>query len=279
MIQSLTLFQEPALRDNQNIQTPPKRPKASMDLVIDIGNTRVHLALITSEGAILNHWALPHKNAELFPALKTFLKTQIPTPIEQAVIVSVEPTLTPKIKSAIQESLSVTCFVMDRDIHPQIKNLTENPEHVGADRLMNSIWAIHTHPEQAVIVVSIGTAVTFDLTNHHGHFLGGAIAPGLHTGARALHNQTAMLPNVLIEHPPKALGQNTHDAISSGLYWGLVGAVDRVCLELKQHLHQEPIIVATGGDAELVAAHSTQITKVIPHLTMIGAWWTLQDAS
>jgi type III pantothenate kinase len=246
-----------------------------MDLVVDIGNTRVHLATI-KDRCILSHWAWAHSRDDFFTALDQQFQSPLTVLPKRALIVSVNPPWTIQLEEWIQKRFLIQSFVMDRDLSPKVINSTKNPEEVGRDRLMNSLWATHTHPGKDVIVVSLGTAVTYDVTTRDGQFLGGAIGAGLHTGAKALKNQTSLLPQVSIQQRPGALGQNTEGALSSGLFWGLVGAVDRVCEELKATL-TEPVIIATGGDAPLIAPHCKEIQAIVPNVTMLGAWWALQD--
>src|SRR5262249_54639868 len=104
----------------------------------------------------------------------------------------------------------------------------ERPDHVGIDRLLNAV-AANARPEYGEcprIIVDAGTAVTVDLIDHEGRFLGGTILPGFRLMAQALHEHTALLPLVEIRsaHPPLP-GQSTPAAIEAGVYWAVAGGI------------------------------------------------------
>src|SRR5690606_14960859 len=98
---------------------------------------------------------------------------------------------------------------------------------VGPDRLANATWAARTYPGRAAVVIDAGTAITFDVVDARGAFVGGLIAPGLRLCARALATGTARLPEVALElEPPPVLGGRTREAIEGGLVWGAVGLIN-----------------------------------------------------
>jgi type III pantothenate kinase len=134
------------------------------------------------------------------------------------------------------------------------------PNQVGIDRLLNGIAANALRPpETPAIVVSAGTATTVDLISSAGAFLGGAILPGLEMGARALHEQTALLP--LIDLPEllrgdrvEPLGDNTVNAIRSGVWYGHLGAIREVVSHLTLLSERKPpLVLVTGGNGAALA--------------------------
>lgn len=139
------------------------------------------------------------------------------------------------------------------------------PEKVGIDRLLNGIAANGMRePQQPAILVDSGTAITIDVVGQDGAFLGGTILPGVRMGARALHEFTQTLPALDLGalkggEVPAVLGKNTEAAMTSGLYWGHVGAVQELVVRLRQALAEtstaEPLIVLTGGAADLLVHH------------------------
>lgn len=148
------------------------------------------------------------------------------------------------------------------------------PDKVGMDRLANAVAANRLRGEnQPVLVLDLGSAITVDLVTETGAFAGGAIMAGIAMAARALHEFTDLLPLVDVSEAPPALGTSTLAAMSSGLYWGTVGAVR----ELVQRMAVGPIqpqILLTGGAAPefvaILAQESDEPPQFVPHLTLAG---------
>ena len=101
----------------------------------------------------------------------------------------------------------------------------DNPEEVGADRLLNALAAHHRY-RGPLIVLDFGTATTFDVVDADGAYLGGVIAPGINLSIEALHHAAAQLPRIGIGRPQAVIGRATVPAMQSGIYWGYVGLVE-----------------------------------------------------
>ena len=155
-----------------------------------------------------------------------------------------------------------------------------NPSTIGADRLANAAAAVKLGKLPA-IVVDFGTAVTFDVIDAKGSYLGGIIAPGLPIAAKALHERTALLPLTKIQKISSSVGKSTEEAIRIGLLLGAVGLVREAVARITRETFKgkKPYVIATGGDAELVARLSLQkgeakrsalIDLVDPLLTLRG---------
>jgi len=148
------------------------------------------------------------------------------------------------------------------------------PDLVGVDRLANAV-AVNRLRDQGkpAIVIDMGTAIKVDLVPATGAFAGGAILPGITMAARALHEFTDLLPLVDVGGPPPALGTATVSAMSSGLYWGAVGAVRELVARLTG-VGQEVEIFLTGGAAPhfapILGQEEGRPFRFVPHLTLSG---------
>ncbi len=145
------------------------------------------------------------------------------------------------------------------------------PESIGADRLANAV-AVSTLHGTPAIVVDFGTAVTFDIVSEDGVYLGGVIAPGLGAMTDYLHKRTALLPRITLSEPHRAIGRSTKEAMKSGAVHGYRGLVTEI---LRQILREIPTkrrthIVATGGDAQLIAGRTEIFSAISPTLTLEG---------
>jgi type III pantothenate kinase len=144
------------------------------------------------------------------------------------------------------------------------------PQTIGADRIANSIAALK-HFGAPVVVVDFGTAVTFDVVNTRGNYIGGIIAPGLAAMTDYLHEKTALLPRIKISEPKNVVGKSTEQAMLAGAVFGYRGLVRELITELKGELKASRLpVVATGGYAKLMAAGLPEISAVEPNLTLEG---------
>lgn len=150
--------------------------------------------------------------------------------------------------------------------------LYDNPKEVGADRIANAVAAYHRF-KKSCIIVDFGTATTFDFVTADGEYAGGLIAPGLGISAKALFQNTSKLPRVDILKPEHVLGRNTVGSIQSGLYYGSLGAIDRIVEEILREVNLPKTkvkVIATGGLAGLLFGESKVIDEMIPNLTLEG---------
>ena len=146
------------------------------------------------------------------------------------------------------------------------------PETIGADRLANAAAAVALYGSPA-IVVDFGTAVTFDVISPAGTYVGGVIAPGLDAMTDYLHRRTALLPRVSLREPRQAIGRSTAEAMRSGAIYGYRGLVSEIVRHLLKEIpskSRKPHIIATGGDATLIAGSTDLFSSVSPSLTLEG---------
>jgi len=153
---------------------------------------------------------------------------------------------------------------------PGLRIRYPHPERIGADRLANAIAVVHLHRTPA-IVVDLGTALTFDIISPENEYLGGVIAPGLRAFTDYLHERTALLPRVTLRRPRRAIGKSTEEAICIGAYHGYRGLIQEVLQQVRREFRgRRPTLIATGGDALLLAGRLPGITVTDPLLTLRG---------
>jgi type III pantothenate kinase len=151
----------------------------------------------------------------------------------------------------------------------------ERPDMVGIDRLVDAVAVNRLRDAgRPAVIVDVGTAITVDLVSADGAFLGGAILPGIHMAARALHHFTDLLPLVDVSDlttPPAVLGISTESAMKSGLFWGAVGAIRQLIDALGKTLSRsESQVFLTGGAGAAVGKLLGPETRHVPNLTLSG---------
>lgn len=145
----------------------------------------------------------------------------------------------------------------------------DNPNEVGADRLVNGVAGFYKYGGPCVIV-DLGTTINFDVISREAEYLGGAIAIGIGIAIEALFSKTARLPMVEFRPPKDVVGSNTVASMQSGLYYGAVGMIDGILERVIAKLGPETKAIATGGQAHMIVPGSKFIQHVDEHLTLEG---------
>lgn len=242
---------------------------SSLDLLltINIGNTNVQCGVFEG-GSLARTARFPASDTS---ALNAFLAS-CPRP-EAALIAAVNPKTAGLVSDSVSLSLGLAALVAGRDFRVPLANRVRLPEKVGIDRLLNALAAFD-RAKKACIVADIGTAVTVDAVSATGEFLGGAILPGPSTALAALHSGTALLPAVSLPDDVPVLGRDTEGAMASGVFWGIVGAIEKIMEMLKQEM-PGAVTFLTGGAAERFAPRIRSLDHTVPSLTLEGlrlAW-------
>ena len=152
--------------------------------------------------------------------------------------------------------------IIGRDIQVPIKNRYKNPKQVGQDRLVGAYGAMKIYG-RPLIVVDLGTAITFDVISPKGEYLGGAIVPGIRLSAESLFLKTALLPHIEIQAPKHIIGKTTQESILSGLFYGY-GSLCRGFIDLiSQEIKAKPKVVMTGGHTHLMKKFVSPKIRII----------------
>jgi type III pantothenate kinase len=189
--------------------------------------------------------------------------------VEAVVVSSVVPPLQPTLVRLAREFFGCRPFFVEPGIRTGMPIRYDNPAEVGADRIVNAVAARELYGAP-VVVVDFGTATTFDVVNAKGEYVGGIISPGILISAEALFAHASRLYRVDLQEPERLVGRNTATAMQAGIFYGYVGLVDGILERLRAEMPDLVEIVATGGQAELIAGASRHIRKVEPLLTLLG---------
>jgi type III pantothenate kinase len=245
-----------------------------MLLAIDVGNTNTVLGVYEGD-RLLDNWRMATWEArtsdEYAVSLRGFFAMGgvDPDGITDGILASVVPSAVQPLRWALEQRFGFRPLVVGPGIKTGMPILYENPKEVGADRIVNAVAAYAKH-RSGMIIVDFGTATTFDCVSPAGEYLGGAIAPGIVISADALYRHAAKLPRVEVSEPPQVVGRNTVASIQSGLFFGYVGLVDGIVTRMMKECGFPAHVVATGGQARLIAQASSTIQEVDDLLTLNG---------
>jgi len=232
-----------------------------INLVIDIGNSRTKIALFNQYDLMFNV-SIDHLTVE---HLK-MIKDEHPQ-LTKAILSSVKPR-NEELTGFLSEQFE---YFMELDEHSKlpIENLYETPETLGKDRLAAAVGANELFPDQNLLVIDAGTAITYDLVSEKNQFIGGNIAPGLEMRFKALNQFTGKLPLVGSSDEFDFFGKNTIDAIRAGVQNGMIYEIERT-IDTFNRNYQNLQIIMTGGDSNFFDKKLNYSIFVHFNLTLIG---------
>ena len=245
-----------------------------MLLTIDVGNTNTVLGVFRGEELIAT-WRLTtprEQTVDEYGVLTRNLLTLAGLDrdaITGVIISSVVPPVNWTLGEMSRVYLGKKALFVEMGVKTGMAVLVDNPAEVGADRIVNCVAAFHLYGGPC-IVVDFGTAIKFEAISAKGEYLGGVIAPGLGIASEALFARAAKLPRVEIKDPGKVIATNTVTHMQAGLYYGAVDMVDGMLQRIKKELGENAKVVATGGQARLVAKGSKHIEHTDEFLTLTG---------
>lgn len=239
-----------------------------MLLTVDIGNSAIKFGIFDGN-ILLARSAVPTKRDYSNDEILAAVGDSLDLPVENAIVCSVVPELDDIVAILAAEKCGVDPIFanneMDLGLEINYRPLTD----AGTDRLINAFAASNKYGTPC-IACSFGTATTMDVVNSPNVLLGGLIAPGMATMAKALNLNTARLPEVEIKKPSSVIADTTVGSIRSGVFYGQVAMVEGLVKRMSSELEQKPNVVATGGFAQMIADETGVIDKVDENLLLDG---------
>ena len=238
------------------------RPRRT--LAIDIGNTRLKIGLFYGEDI---------KETADFPS-----DEDVPDMIEgfldmvkqpgRCIISSVVPGLTDVVSDVVRERTRIEVVRARTFVRNLIKLQVEQPDQVGTDRIINCLAALHYHGPPA-IVISLGTATTFEILAQDGAYIGGCIIPGIGVSKDALAQRAALLPPYHWRRTDRLIGKTTLEHLEIGLYKGTKALVEGMIKQYREEIGDNAITIGTGGFSwELADDGVFDVHE--PHLSLRG---------
>ena len=245
-----------------------------MLLTLDAGNSNITIGAFEGR-TLVAHWRLRtvhEQTADEWGILLSNLFVPAGLDIGHVhgiIISSVVPPIDSTLAAMTQRYFRTEAMFITPRTNLGLRICYDNPNEVGADRLVNGVAGFNKYGGPCVIV-DFGTTINFDVISQNGEYLGGAIAVGIKIAIDALFTKTARLPLVDFQPPKDVVGTNTVASMQSGLYFGVVGMIDGILERIFEKLGPETKAIATGGQAHLVVSGSRYLAHLDEHLTLEG---------
>ena len=224
-----------------------------MLLALNIGNSEISFGFMDG-GELVSTAALKSdagRTADEYACLMNSLfalRGITPDSIDGAICASVVPSLTERIRTAVTLLCGRRVHLLGAGIKTGLNILTDDPSELGGDLVAAAIGAL-TKYKPPLILIDLGTAVTFSDINRDGAYIGCAIAPGIALSAEALADGASLLPHVAAAVPKKSIGTSTIMSMQSGTVYGSVAMIDGMSARMEAELGESATLIASGGNA------------------------------
>jgi len=258
-----------------------------MLLAIEVGNSNIKFGVYETKGGaagtLVHSWRSVTNRRQTGDELAALVDGMMRvngvarSAVKRVVIASVVPPLYRALGDLARRYFNTRPVFLSAARQKMMAVKTQRPAELGADLIAGAVGGVAKYGAPLVIV-GFGTATTFAVVNSAREYVGTAIAPGIETSVDALIDRAAKLFDVPLVPPPSAIGTDTAGALQSGIIFGFIGQVEHLIARIRAELNEEPFVVATGGLAELIAAHTKAIQRVDERLVLDGLYrWATAD--
>ncbi|MDD3721681.1 MAG: type III pantothenate kinase [Lutibacter sp.] len=214
-----------------------------MNLIIDVGNTRIKTAVFEDSKMIHNESLIPE--SFISEAINIIRKYNC----SNAIISSVAAL---NISQIAKLQVEINLIELNYNTKVPFVNKYATPKTLGVDRIALVSSAISKYPKKNVLIVDAGTCITYDFVNNEGNYYGGAISPGLQMRYKALHAFTEKLPLLEPTEIFELVGNSTETSIHSGIINGVINEIDGIVKQYRKK-NTDLTVVLTGGDVNFLS--------------------------
>lgn len=236
-----------------------------MLLAVDIGNSAIKFGVFDGPH-LTSKFSIP-TNSDLHSA--ELIEKIGNATISKALVCSVVPGVNSQLSDALKAAFDIDVRFVTNEMDFGLDIKYEPLAAAGTDRLVNAFSAAEKYGVP-VIACSFGTATTIDVVDKNRVLLGGLIAPGMKTMAKALHLNTAQLPEIEINTPDTVINHTTETSIQAGIFYSQIGLVESSIARIKKEIGDNPKVIATGGFASMIAENTDVIDVVDEDLLLDG---------
>jgi type III pantothenate kinase len=215
-----------------------------MNLIIDVGNTKIKLAVFDGQN-LIKKVTVSHNSL-----LSTINKLQKDNQNFKNAIISSVGNVSDRDFNDLKNNFNL--LVLNSSTKIPFNNCYETPTTLGVDRIALVSASVKKYPNKNTLIIDAGTCITYDFVNHKNDYLGGAISPGIKMRYHALHHLTANLPLLEAKTPKHLIGHSTSESIHSGIINGILKEIDGIVQEYEKK-YQDLTVILTGGDTKFLS--------------------------
>ena len=245
-----------------------------MVLAINIGNTNIAVGNFSGNDAVVHRYN--HKERKLQEDFINSLKEDFlnKKDIKTVAIASVVPELTPVISDMLLEATGKNPILINTSTDFGLDFSAYDSRLLGTDRLLCCVAALNKYQVPA-IVIDLGTAITVNVLDIKGAFIGGSILPGIQMGLDALTKGTALLPKGKLVVPDTIIGNNTATCLTSGAIYGAASIIEGMVNKTEKELGYRCSVIVTGGSAKDIIPFCDVELVYDPNLLLEGIVMTM----
>lgn len=253
--------------------------RIAMLIAIDVGNSHTTFGVFRG-AALVARWRLASDAQRTLDEWRLLvgellaLRGVARTALTGAAACCVVPALLPIVEALCRDLTGHAPLIVGPGTTTGIDVRYRPPTDLGSDRLVDAVAASDRFGAP-VVVVDLGTATTFNVVDGDHHFIGGAVAAGVGTGADALVEAGARLRAFdLVDGPTPRIGRTTEQALRAGIVHGHAGLVAGILRRIEAEMASEgiarPTVVATGGWSARIVPLVPRIDHHLPDLILDG---------
>lgn len=227
-----------------------------MILALDVGNSNIVVGCMEGREAVrvFRLVTRPEGTAAEYEAeLRGHLTEEniAPDGVEGVILSSVVPPVTAALRQAAENLTGKAVLVVGENVRHRLDVRIRQPETLAGDLLCGAVGALDLY-QPPLLLIDMGTATTISVLDGAGAFRGGAILPGVKLSLSSLAGGTALLPDIPLAVPERAIGDDTVTCMQSGCVLGAAALLDGMIQRMEQELGQPVTVIATGGLAPVL---------------------------
>jgi type III pantothenate kinase len=236
-----------------------------MELVIDLGNTNKKLALF-KDGQLEKLHLIPEIRTNL---IRDFIRQH---PVIEHCILSSVVNYPVSLKHLLEKRFNF--IELNENTPLPIKNLYRQPTTLGKDRLAAAVAGAAIFPGKDVLVINMGSCITYEFIEKHNEYLGGAISPGMQMRFRALNTFTGKLPLVTHKETSELIGFDTESSVLSGVINGIISEIEGTVARYRKRYNGIKVILS-GGDLCYFDKRLKISIFAVPNIVLSGLYQIL----
>ena len=239
-----------------------------MNLILDVGNSLLKIALFEKSELIQKFKFSENYKRNIEDIISKYKVTHS--------IISNVGRIDDSTINILKESTNL--LLVSNQLKIPFKNLYKSKNTLGQDRLALVSAAAFNFPNENVLIVDVGSCITYDFKNNNNEYLGGGISPGISMRFKSLNTFTSNLPLIDFDSIYQLIGNNTKNSITSGVVNGTISEINGIIQQYREEFKNIRIIL-TGGDSNFLLKRIKNTIFADRNFLLIGLNKLLEDNS